>query len=227
MTGVVGDPGIVLDDLGDTLKRPHVGGIAVGQWALCQPALDLAKVGLVELGKTTGSSRRPQCGRASGLPLRVPPADTLAGHLELTGHVRLAPSLAEQSGRLFASALHGVEVPSGARSDRHHGHMDNTSVMGMPTVSHHPAPVSLYYASLFNPKVARLRLARPTRSAAVFSPEGIRSGHGGQLAGVAGFARTEGWAGGSARAHPESTEAPDPTTGLGRRVEAGPKGARL
>jgi hypothetical protein len=26
--------------------------------------------------------------------------------------------------------------------------MDNTSVMGMPTVSHHPAPVSLYYASL-------------------------------------------------------------------------------
>ena len=149
MTGVVGDPGFCLDHLGHALERPHVGGIPIGQRALCQSALDLAKVRLVELRKTTGPARRPQCGRASGLPLGVPSADTLAGYLELPGHVRLAPSLAEQLGRPFASALHGVEVPSGARPDRHHGHMNNTSVMGMTTVSHHPAPMSLYYANLF------------------------------------------------------------------------------
>ena len=63
VTWVVGDPGHRLDRLdrldrlGHTLERPHIGGRAVGQWALCQPALDLAKVCPVELGKTTGSAR--------------------------------------------------------------------------------------------------------------------------------------------------------------------------
>jgi len=143
MTGVIGHFGLVLDHLSDALERPHVGGISVGKRSLGESALDLAKRGPVELGKATGPARRPQCGRASGLPLRVPPAHALAGHLELAGHVGLARSLSEQSGRLFAPALHGVEVSSSARSDRHHGQIENTSVMGMRTVSHHAAPVSL------------------------------------------------------------------------------------
>jgi hypothetical protein len=150
MTGVVDDPGVCLDHLGHTLERPHVGGTTVGQRSLREPAFDLAKVDLVELGKATGPARRSKCGCAFGLPLRVPPAHALAGYLELTGHVRLALSLVEQSRRLLAPALHSVEVPSNARSDRHHGQMEKTRMMGRHTVSHHSAPLSPYYTSLFN-----------------------------------------------------------------------------
>ena len=118
--GVIGDTGDGLDNLGDALERPHVGRVAVVQRPLLQLFLDVEQISLVELGKPARPPCGAQCSGSSSTPVGMPPAHTLARHLELARDIRLAHALTKQLSGSFAPSLHGTEIARGARVDRHH-----------------------------------------------------------------------------------------------------------
>ena len=120
MTGMVVNAGQAFDHQRDARQRPQVGGEAVAPRPLPQGLLHPAELPSLELGFAANQTGGVEGAHASAAPLRVPAADALAAHLELTGDGgQDHPARGKQAARLFAPEFKLVEIAAGANRRRH------------------------------------------------------------------------------------------------------------
>src|SRR5262245_43763710 len=108
--GVVGDPGDLLDHLGDPIKRPQVGGESVRPGALVQGLPDGVEL---FLGHPRGGPGRPGAAQRwdpTRTPAGMPAAHDLLGDAELAGDLSLGVARVEQRTSLQADPFECLAV---------------------------------------------------------------------------------------------------------------------
>src|SRR5262245_53868810 len=110
VSGMVGDPGELLDHGRHALKRPVVAVEAVRAGTLAQRLVDGVKLGVVKARGLPGGAGAAQRVGPTLAPLGVPAAGVLAGDAEGVGDLGLGVAGGEQLAGLHADAFEGLAV---------------------------------------------------------------------------------------------------------------------
>src|SRR5829696_2072237 len=110
MTGVVGDPGDLLDHRGDALKGPVVGVEAVRLGALSERLADRLKLSIGQARSVPGRSGTAQRLRPARAPAPMPAADVLPRDTESAGDLGLGAAGGEQLAGLETDTFEGLAV---------------------------------------------------------------------------------------------------------------------
>src|SRR5215207_7313781 len=113
MTGVVGDPGDLLDHRGDALKGPVVGVEAVRLGALSERLTDRLKLSIGQARSVPGRSGTAQRLRPARAPAPMPAADVLPRDTESAGGEQLAGLETDTFEGLAVTQTTGVAAVSG------------------------------------------------------------------------------------------------------------------
>src|SRR5215212_2428565 len=110
MTGVVGDPGDLLDHRGDARKGPVVGVEAVRLGALSERLADRLKLSIGPARSVPGRSGTAQRLRPARAPAPMPAADVLPRDAESAGDLGLGAAGGEQLAGLETDTFEGLAV---------------------------------------------------------------------------------------------------------------------
>src|SRR5215207_10197355 len=110
MTGVVGDPGDLLDHRSDALKGPVVGVEAVRLGALSERLTDRLKLSIGQARSVPGRSGTAQRLRPARAPAPMPAADVLPRDTESAGDLGLGAAGGEQLAGLETDTFEGLAV---------------------------------------------------------------------------------------------------------------------
>lgn len=120
MTGMVVHPGHTLNHQRHPRQRPEIRSEAVPPRTLPEHLLHLAELSSSELWLASRPPGGVEGANAAALPPRLPPADALAAHLQLTrnrGPNHLAGG--KQAARLFAPAFEFLKIATGTNRRTH------------------------------------------------------------------------------------------------------------
>src|SRR5215213_3191472 len=110
MTGVVGDPGDLLDHRGDARKGPVVGVEAMRPGALSERMADRLKLSLGQARSVPGRASAVQRLRPTRAPAPMPAADVLPRDTESAGDLGLGAAGGEQLAGLQTDTFEGLAV---------------------------------------------------------------------------------------------------------------------
>src|SRR5215217_5955078 len=151
MTGVVGDPGDLLDHRGDARKGPVVGVEAVPLGALSEGMADRLKLSLGQTRSVPGRSGTVQRLRPARAPAPMPSADVLPRDTESAGDLSLRAAGGEQLAGLETDTFEGLAVTQTTGVAAVSGWSHAAMLPGQPQSCHRKGRTSLISGRVGNP----------------------------------------------------------------------------